>query len=87
MNRYRQLKHSKLTNWKKEREYFLFLVHSYGSLDNLIQTKRARIAWLRECLSETGETHERQELIWEIQDQLDILLLAERVLQRNVKSR
>ena len=87
MNRYRQLKHSKLTNWRKEREYFLFLVHSYGSLDNLIRTKRARIAWLQECLSETREPHERQELIWEIQNQLDILLLAERAVQRNVKSR
>lgn len=83
MNRYKQMKHSKLRNWRKERERFLYLLHVYGTVENLIQTKRARVAWLRECLSGTREPHERQELIWEIQEQLEILLLAERM---NVKT-
>ena len=83
MNRYKQLHHGKLRNWRKERERFLYLLHAYGTVENLIQTKRARIAWLQECLSGTKEPHERQELIWEIQDQLEVLLLAERM---NVKT-
>lgn len=83
MNRYMQLHHEKLRNWRKERERFLYLLHVYGTLENLIQTKRARIAWLQECLAGTKEPHERQELVWEIQDQLEILLLAERM---NVKT-
>lgn len=86
MNRYMRLHHEKLTNWRKERERFLYLLHAYGTVDNLIRTKRARIAWLRECLAGTKEPHERQEMIWEIQDQLEVLLLAERVVQRNVKT-
>lgn len=82
MNRFRRMKHSRLTNWRGEQEYFLFLLRSYGSLENLIRVKRSRVQWLQDCLQETKDVSERRELIGEIQDQLNVLILAERVCKR-----
>lgn len=82
MNRFRQMKHSRLTNWRGEQDYFLFLLRSYGSLENLIRVKRSRVQWLRDCLQGTKDVNERRELIGEIQDQLNVLILAEKAAVR-----
>ena len=86
MDRFQRMKHSRLTNWRGEQEYFLFLLHSYGSLENLIRVKRSRVQWLQDCLQGTKDASERRELIGEIQDQLNVLILAERVRKRMEKN-
>ena len=82
MNRYSGIKSSRIKNWNQMENKILVLLRRYGTIEHLIEVKKARLSWLYDCLDDSKSFSEQEEIMDDIRDVNECLFIATACLER-----